>query len=49
MYFIAVGNSEEAEKAKKQMEWSIMGVIVGLSGYIMITAVTSWFGGNAQF
>lgn len=49
MYFIAAGNTEEAEKAKKQMEWSILGVIVGLSGYIVINAVTSWFGGNAQF
>jgi hypothetical protein len=49
MYFIAVGNSEEAQKAKKQMEWSILGVVVGLSGYIMITAITSWFGGSTTF
>ena len=29
MYFSAAGNKEDAEKAKKQMEWSILGVIVG--------------------
>ena len=46
MYFMASGDDKEAEKAKKQMYWSIIGVIVGLMGYIIIQAVDTWLRGS---
>ena len=49
MYFSAAGNKEDAEKAKKQMEWSILGVIIGLGGLIIVQSVTTWFSGNSFF
>lgn len=49
MYFSAAGNKEEAEKAKKQMEWSILGVIIGLGGLIIVNAVTVWMSGGSMF
>lgn len=49
MYLMAGGDDKTAEKAKKQMQWSIIGVIVGLSGFIVINAVTKWLGGSVNF
>jgi len=49
MYFMAFGDDRQVEKAKNQMTWSIIGVIVGLSGIVVITAIESWFSGNSMF
>ena len=49
MYFSAVGNKEDAEKAKKNMEWSIIGVIVGLAGLIIVNGITTWLSGSSFF
>jgi hypothetical protein len=46
MYFMLAGNEREVEKAKNQMTWSIIGVAVGLSGLIIITAVESLLSGS---
>jgi uncharacterized membrane protein len=49
MYFMAFGDDRQVEKAKNQMTWSIIGVIVGLSGLVVITAIESWFSGSSTF
>ena len=39
MYFLAAGDDKSQEKAKKQMIWSITGVVIGLVGLVVIYAV----------
>ncbi|MDI6777790.1 MAG: hypothetical protein QMD77_01215 [Patescibacteria group bacterium] len=39
MYLMAAGDEKSQEKAKRQMQYSIMGVIVGLVGLVVIMAV----------
>lgn len=41
MYFLAAGDDKAQEKAKNQMTWSIMGVVIGLVGLIVVYAVDS--------
>jgi hypothetical protein len=41
MYFFSAGDDKAQEKAKNQMTWSIMGVVVGLVGLVVIYAVDS--------
>jgi len=50
MYLISAGNDEMITKAKNYMQYSIIGVIVGLSGLVIIQAVY-WMleGYNAAF
>ncbi|OGI25114.1 MAG: hypothetical protein A3J76_02720 [Candidatus Moranbacteria bacterium RBG_13_45_13] len=49
MYLTAAGDEDQQKKAKKQMQWSVVGVIVGLSGFIVIKAVDAWLRGNNIF
>lgn len=46
MYLTAAGDDEQQKKAKKAMTYSITGVIVGLIGYIILQAVTTWLKGE---
>ncbi|MFC1623218.1 pilin [Patescibacteria group bacterium] len=46
-YLTAVGDSDKAETAKKQMVWSIMGVVVGLLGYVIIQAIDTMLRGQS--
>jgi len=39
MYLISTGNDEMITKAKNYMMYSIVGVLVGLSGYLLIQAI----------
>lgn len=39
MYLISAGNDEMITKAKKYMMYSLVGVTVGISGYVIIQAV----------
>ncbi|MBU2028832.1 hypothetical protein KJ761_03000 [Patescibacteria group bacterium] len=39
MYLVSAGNDEMITKAKTYMLYSIVGVIVGLSGYVIIKAL----------
>ena len=39
MFFTAGANSDNAEKAKKMVVYSILGIVIGLSGYIIITLI----------
>ena len=42
LYLTASGDEERMEKAKKGMIYSVIGVIVGLLGYVVVQAVDSW-------
>ncbi|HLM84345.1 MAG TPA: hypothetical protein VK254_04040 [Candidatus Bathyarchaeia archaeon] len=42
MYFLAIGDEKAQEKAKNQMTWSIMGVVIGLIGLVVIRAVDAF-------
>lgn len=41
MYFLSAGDDKRQEKAKKQMQWSILGVVIGLVGLVAIFAVNA--------
>jgi hypothetical protein len=49
MYLTAAGDDTRVEKAKKAMMYSIIGVIVGLSGYVIVVAVTAMLSGSSMF
>ncbi len=52
MYFMGgsiTGEKKDVSGAKKQLQWSIIGVVVGLSGYIILKAVEAWLGGSSTF
>jgi len=40
-YLTAAGDDEQQKRAKKSMYYSIMGVLVGLAGLVLITAINS--------
>lgn len=45
LYLTAAGEEGQITKAKNAMKWSIVGVIVGLMGFVIIQAVSSWLSG----
>lgn len=45
MYLTAAGNTTQIESAKKAMQWSIVGIVVGLGGVILIQTINSILGG----
>lgn len=50
LYLTAAGDESQMEKAKNAMFYSILGVIIGLAGLVIIYAVDTWLGGsNSQF
>ncbi len=50
LYLTAAGDEDQAGKAKNVMMYSIIGVIVALIGYIVVTAISQVFvGGNTAF
>jgi len=46
MYLTAAGNEEQIKKAKRAMMFSIIGVLVGLVGLVVIFAVDTMLGGD---
>ncbi len=46
MYLTAAGDEKTQEKAKNQMKWSIIGVIVGLAGLVVIAAIDNLLRGG---
>lgn len=50
LYLTAAGDEKRMASAKNSMMWSIMGVIVALAGYVIVSAVDSWLraGVNTQ-
>ncbi len=49
MYIISSGDDDAMKKAKKAMTYSIIGVIVALSGLVVIFAVDSALSGESYF
>lgn len=45
MYITASGDDGQIERAKEATKYSIIGIIVALSGFIVINAVNWWLGG----
>ena len=48
LYLTAAGDESQMEKAKSAMLYSILGVIVGLAGLVIIYAVDAWLGGSGS-
>lgn len=48
MFFVAGGDTTRAEKARKAVQYSIIGIVAGLSGYVVITFVDAIMRGRAQ-
>jgi hypothetical protein len=49
MYLTAAGDDTAMKKAKNQMQWSLIGVIVGLIGYVIIYAVNAMLNSYSGF
>ncbi|MBU2025974.1 MAG: pilin [Patescibacteria group bacterium] len=49
LYLTSAGNDDRMEMAKKGMIYSVIGVVVGLIGTVILKAVNSWFGGSNRF
>lgn len=45
LYLTAAGNDDQITKAKNAMKWSIIGVVVGLVGLVIIQAVDAALSG----
>ncbi|MDQ5976696.1 MAG: hypothetical protein QG664_609 [Patescibacteria group bacterium] len=45
LYLTAAGDEAQQKKAKAQMTWSIIGVLVALAGWVIVTAVQALLGG----
>lgn len=45
MYLTSTGDDTQIEKAKKAMKWSLVGVIVGLAGLVIMLAVDELLSG----
>lgn len=48
-YLTAAGDAGMAEVAKRNMNWSVIGIIVGLSGFLVLKAVSAALSGSAIF
>ena len=48
-YLTAAGDEGQIDTAKNHMKFSIIGVIVALSGWIIINAIDSWLNGSTFF
>lgn len=48
-YLLAAGDESQVEKAKVSMKWSLVGVVVGLSGFIIIYALDQFLRGVSNF
>lgn len=47
LYLTAAGDDDQQKRAKKQMLWSITGVIVALIGWVVVLAVQNLLGGTS--
>ncbi len=48
-YLVAAGDTGVIEVAKRNAKWSVVGIIVGLSGYLILKAVVSALSGSSIF
>lgn len=49
IYLTSLGDDKRMERAKRAMLYSIIGVVVGLSGFVLIQAINSWLAGGKNF
>jgi len=49
LYLTSAGDDTQQEKAKNQMMWSIIGVVVGLAGFVMLQAINSMLSTTTLF
>jgi len=47
-YLLSAGEEGMADKGKAGMKWSIVGIIVGLSGFIIMQAVSALLSGGSK-
>ena len=47
-YLLSAGEESMAEKGKEGMKWSIIGLIVGLSGFIIMQAISLLLSGSSS-
>jgi len=48
-YLTSVGYEDKMENAKRAMMYSIIGVVVGLLGYVVVKAIDTWMRGSMTF
>ncbi len=48
-YLTAVGDEGQAETAKRNIQYAIIGLVVALSGYLIISAIDAISKGNPNF
>lgn len=48
-YLTAAGDEDQASTAKRNITYAIIGVVIALSGYIVITAIDALLRGTAKF
>jgi hypothetical protein len=48
IYLVSAGDDTTIERAKTTMKYSILGIIVGLSGFVIMQAVASLLGGASK-
>lgn len=48
LYLTAAGEEDRIKKAKNAMVFSIVGVVVGLAGVIIMNAIQNWLGGGSS-
>ena len=48
-YLTSAGDEDRAEQGKRGMIYSILGVIIGLAGFVIINAINTWLSGGNNF
>lgn len=47
LYLTAAGDADRIKTAKSAMIYAIVGIVVGLAGTIVMTAIQNWLGGGS--
>lgn len=48
VYLTSAGDQNRGEQGKRGMLYAIIGVIVGLSGFVILKAINTWLGGSSS-
>lgn len=49
IYLLSAGDEDAQERAKRAMTYSIIGVVVGMAGLVVLYAVEALLGGQTEF
>ena len=47
-YLVSAGNEDMVDKGKDGIKWSIVGILVGLSGFVIMQAISLMLGGMSS-